>query len=539
MATDFTTGSVSIVAGNNITFSTGANVFTISGPNTHAQQTAISAIANSETTYTSGTISLVDLANITIRSTTGQKFEFSVAAAGGAQTAISGLANSETTYTSGTVTLEGTNNITVFSTTGQRFRISGANTHAQQTGISAISNSNTTYTSGTVGLSELANITIRSTTGNQFQFSVAASHAQQTGISALSNSNTTYTSGTVGLSELGAITIRSTTGNQFQFSVNSQTTQTQGVLSAGLSTGGNTQGNTTVNTGSRLVFVGTNNITLSQATAAGATTISISGQAPAGGAFSGGISNLGNTAGSTGITGSQNVFVGSDNITLSGSTGANGATVSIIGPSPGGGGGTLSGYAPYEDLEKVGGQVGQGTLQFDPQRVGQPFQFDRLQVPIINTNSSNSSGSHTVSMWFGFYTRNASTLSLQASTSTTLALTHSGTAGSYSLYSGQRLFTIPMTSTFTTGQYWFGVVSRTTSGGANGSYSQLIHSNIASNFLGHFSSAHNTTMQFRLGQGVYSATTSGIPGSVAFSQIRGSDSLARRAPAFAFGSGTV
>ena len=47
-------------------------------------------------------------------------------------------------------------------------------------------------------------------------------------------------------------------------------------LSVGVSTGGNTSGDTTVDTGSRMVLVGGNNITLSQATAAGASTITIS-----------------------------------------------------------------------------------------------------------------------------------------------------------------------------------------------------------------------------------------------------------------------
>lgn len=48
-----------------------------------------------------------------------------------------------------------------------------------------------------------------------------------------------------------------------------------------------------------------------------------------GGNFSAGVSNLGNTGGDTGITGSRLVFVGSGEITLSQATDANGATVSI------------------------------------------------------------------------------------------------------------------------------------------------------------------------------------------------------------------
>jgi hypothetical protein len=46
-------------------------------------------------------------------------------------------------------------------------------------------------------------------------------------------------------------------------------------------------------------------------------------------AFSGGLSNIGNTAGNTGITGTQLVLAGGNNITLSQVTGANGATVTV------------------------------------------------------------------------------------------------------------------------------------------------------------------------------------------------------------------
>jgi len=262
-----------------------------------------------------------------------------------------------------------------------------------------------------------------------------------------------------------------------------------------------------------------------------------------------------NTAGNTTASGSTIGYSGI-NLTLSGTNGSvvnisapatsslsatglvsistNGSTISIGVPAAV----TLSGFNPYENIEKLAGQYGQATLLFDPVRVPN-VQYDRVIIPVINTNSSNSSGSHTLSFWVGLYSRNDSTLSLVQSASSSTALTHSGTAGSYSLYSGNRLFTIGMTSTLTEGDYWLGFVSRTTSGGTNGSYSNLVASNIASNFLGFFGSSNNTTYQLTLGQGVYTASTSGIPSSVAFSQIRGSDSQARRAAFIMFGYSTV
>jgi hypothetical protein len=285
----------------------------------------------------------------------------------------------------------------------------------------------------------------------------------------------------------------------------------------------------------------------------------ISVPAGGGGGFTGGMSTQGNTAGTTGLVSNQLIFVGSGPISLSQSVNGASATLSINAPATSSLSATgqvsisvngstisigvpneqsLSGFNPYPDIEKIAGQYGQGTLQFDPV-LAPNFVMDRVLIPVINTNSSNSSGSHTLSFWVGLYSRNGSTLSLAHSASATTALTHSGTAGSYSLYSGQRLFTIGLSATVTAGDYWLGFVSRTTSAGTNGSYSHLIASNIASNFLGFFGSSHNTTQQLTIGQGLYTATTSGMPSSVGFSQIRGSDSAARRAAFILFAYSTI
>ena len=199
---------------------------------------------------------------------------------------------------------------------------------------------------------------------------------------------------------------------------------------------------------------------------------------------------------------------------------------------------TRNGYNPYADIPLVAGQLGQATLQFEPELLPS-IHLDRLILPITNSNASNSSGSHTLSFWCGLYTRNASSISLLHSTSATTALTHSGTVGSYSLFSGVRLLTIPWTTTISDGEYWIGALSRTTTGGANGTYGNLLASNVNSNFVGIFGASHNTTMQLTLGQGVYSTTTAGLPASVAFTQIRGSDSGALRAAVVMFASGTV
>lgn len=104
-------------------------------------------------------------------------------------------------------------------------------------------------------------------------------------------------------------------------------------LSPAFSAGQTNLGNSAGQTGTvsnELIFVGGANITLSQATNAfGNATISIIGGAGGGAAFSAGVSNIGNTLGNTGVTGTQLVLAGDNNITLSQFTSPSGATISI------------------------------------------------------------------------------------------------------------------------------------------------------------------------------------------------------------------
>jgi hypothetical protein len=291
---------------------------------------------------------------------------------------------------------------------------------------------------------------------------------------------------------------------------------------------GNTAGTTgsTITTQGPLYFSGGNNVTLS----GNSNTIVIS--AAAGGA--GGTTNQTgpNIAASNGtITSGTVLFSNANGVTfgLNGST----MTASIIQNS------TNDGWAPYADLEVVAGQQGNGTLYFEPEHSPYYFQ-DRVGIPIAYSNASGSNGTLTLSYWVGFYTQNVSTLSLSASTSISTAFTFQGTTGTHwSLHSGFRLLTIPWSLTVAEQEIYIAQVSRTSTGGNNASISQMLVSNINSNFVGFFGASHNTTQQFTQGQGVYSVSTSGLPSSVAFSQIRGSDSLALRAPALRFINGTV
>jgi hypothetical protein len=102
--------------------------------------------------------------------------------------------------------------------------------------------------------------------------------------------------------------------------------------------------------------------------------LSLSVAAPGAANYSIGVSTLGNTAGSTGITGTRIVFAGINNISLSQSTDANGATISINQTGGGGGG------AMYANLS--GNTSGNTTAS------GNTLNFSGINVTLSGTNNS-------------------------------------------------------------------------------------------------------------------------------------------------------
>ena len=302
----------------------------------------------------------------------------------------------------------------------------------------------------------------------------------------------------------------------------------------------NVSAGTTSNNLSNLVFSNTNGVTFGL----DGSTITASA-AGGGGAMYANLS--GNTAGNTTASGST-LNLSGINITLSGTNnsqiaisapatsslvGVNGISIATAGStiSISNAQFTLSGYNHYNDVIQVLGQVGQGSLNFDPINLANPVQMDRIGQLLYN---SNTTGSHTLSMYVGLYTRSISSLSLFQSVSTSLVVN-----SVWASYSGIKLMTIPFTTTLPANDYWLGVVSSTASAGTNGTYSQVVQSNWNSTFAGIWGTAANATNQVTLGQGHYSAVTNGLPGSVAFSQITGTISNALRPPIVLFISGTV
>ena len=260
-----------------------------------------------------------------------------------------------------------------------------------------------------------------------------------------------------------------------------------------------------------------------------------------------------NTAGNTTASGST-IGLSGVNMTLSGTNGSqivmsvpatsslvavdpislstNGSTVSLIFNAK-----TYPYWNPQDGCVQVAGQQGNASMHIQPARAPN-VTFDRVAFPVVLSNSSNSSGTVTISFQMGIYTRNGSTLSLLMSTSNTQAFTFSGTVNN-STYAGMRLLTMPWSTSLAEGQYYVGIHSRTTTGGGNATFSQYLASQVNSVFSGIMGAASNASIQYTRGLGHYSATFStAVPSSVGLSQIQGSQSVALRQPVFYMVNGT-
>lgn len=428
-----------------------------------------------------------------------------IGAAGGAGASfgVSNVGNTSgnTGLTGSNLVLSGGNGVTLSQSThanGATVGVSVATSYAA---------SNHSHGNPTLNLTNLTGTTASASNGLTLSLSAAA---PQTGISGMIVSDATYTSGTVSFSNQNGVTIGSSVNGASQYVRLSVATSYRASNDAiGLNTA---QSNVTWT-------VNSSGLSLDARGYAGTAT-----------ALTGAIAATVNSAGVSVSVPATSSLVGVGGISLS----TNGSTISVSFTKAT----DTQGYFPGADLELVTGVVGQGSLLFDPNAFPL-MQFDRVMFPVHHTNATNSSGSFTLSAWLGLYTRNASTLSLLTSASVSTNVTGSGTQGSYSLYSNVRHIAFPLTATLTEGKYWMGFVSRTTSGGADCSVSNVVLSQNATAFNGIFGSSDNATRQFTLGQGYYTATTSGMPGSVAFSAINGTNTNAGRMQALLFASGTI
>jgi len=446
------TGTATLVGGNNITLSQNGNAITISGGAAGGGSHTLGMSNLGNTSGISGIIS-------------GSALQF--AFAGGNNVTLSQSINAS----SGTIT------ISAASQTVQTQNLHNVSLGGNTAGVMA------QVSSGTLSLVGGNNITL-SQNGNAVTISGGAGGG---GGVALANSQTVYSSGTANLMVAGgAMTIASTTGQSFNFSV----PQTSSMTATGA------------------VSISTNG-----------STISIG--APA---FSAGISNIGNTLGTSGTASNQVVFAGGSNVTLSQATGAGGNTITISA----GGGAALSRFEYIEGFFTSLSNISQGSLSLNHMYV--PFNVTGTAAKIggslsAATNTGATTASVNMSLWMGIYSLNGSTLSLASSGSANNGFQWSQSASSTANTSvnSMRQMTVPMNVNMTPGEYWVAAVISSATTYTSVGYTIFGNNQIASAAtgavltpIGSNTTANRDAMLF---QGVYTAATSAGPVSIVGSQI--------------------
>lgn len=401
---------------------------------------------------------------------------------------------------------------------------------------------------------------------------VNASGTASTFVGSLMFSGTNLTLVTGGNSSAGSL----------GFSVAAQTVESQ---SFGMSNLGNTAGTTGIASGGQVRFVlqGSNNITLSQSINGASGTISIIGGA--GGAFSGGVSTAGNTSGVTGTVGSQLVFVGSNNLTLSQSTNGASATITISGPT-GGGAGMGSTGNTFGTSGTVGAELyfyGSGAISLSQSTnggsgsltiIGQPAQskfawfpngahtssqqtntaasfqyiqvpfpisFTRIDIPIyvsLASSATTNTGNIEISSGLVIYSiSNNSTLNPITGSFGTTTYTWASNTANFNSLTGGRNASFAIASSLSEGIYYIGFQMSTTNNSSIGlSTTQLANS--ISLLLGSIQSASNimdfgttagATENMIVGRGVAGSTITGTNATQNLANINNLGASAQRA----------
>lgn len=308
-------GTLQLAGGNNVTLSQVGNAITISAGTANPANLSVSAGLSTGTfggiTFSNGSgVSWgLNLGTITasVATQTVQTQNVVDVSLGG------NTAGALALISSGTLFLAGGNNVTL-SQAGQSITIS-ANTVAAAT--LSVSAGTSSAALGGVTFSNSNNVTFGLNNGTITASASQSTQTQATGAIA----GTGYTSTSTGGSVLVGTLNSSGLSLGIPAWLTTQSVQTQNLVDVSLS--GNTSGTLALLSSGTLILAGGNNITLSQH----GQSVTILANTAA--AFSGGVSNIGNSAGNTGITGSQLVLAGGNGITLSQVTGANGATVTV------------------------------------------------------------------------------------------------------------------------------------------------------------------------------------------------------------------
>lgn len=566
------TGTLMLAGGNNVTLSQNANSITIAGPTL--------SNSNGVTFGTNGTVVTASHNGLTSQS-------------------AQALSASNGSFAFQTAAFSNANGITFGTSAGSIMTASvdtsyAASNHSHGNPTLSLTNISGTTASASNGLTLSLSAAAQSAqTQSNIQGIIASGSTNYTGNISFANSNgvtfglsnNTMTASVAGAAQsvqtIGGYVSGNTTGQSSSSTMDarSMSLSAQGGISAGYSAGMLQVSAPVVsslsNTG--IVSISRNG-----------STISIG--APA---FSAGMSTLGNTAGTAGTVSNQLVFVGGNNITLSQSTDAGGNTLSIIGGAGGGGGGGAALYDGANSITSgtarvsangaltasVNGQTinfsvpatsslsgaggvavstnGSTIIVSNSHTMNYYQNMDRgasstLAVPFAsmmlqrlnqenglfagnitantvllnmtaNMTATSLSSSHTVSVSIGIYSDNASNLTLINSASTSWAL--GAATGNTSNYNGPRWLSFVSSQWSSApnfaqgGEYVFGIRFSTSNYAPPLSYfgQNYMLSNQRSGFIG-TSMATATT----LGQGNYwngVINTTALPSSIAASQV--------------------
>jgi hypothetical protein len=400
---------------------TGGSVVVSAATQTVQTQSNVQGIIVSNTTYRTGDVSFSNLngisfgsnganvvtASYTVPTVTNSSWTVSDAATSGtvarlAFTNLNGVTLSLSTGAAGSHTIVGSHNA-LTSQSNQAFSAAGGSSAFQTLSFADTNSVSFTNTNGSIGVASV-----------KLQMFAVSNTTQNTSGTA---NHTALSFGGAGIASVGV------TGGSVVISVPSGGGAGDGGVFAGVSTDGNTAGSTgTISTGN-FVLVGSNNITLSQSTAAAGSNATVTILGPT--LFSGGVSNLGNTGGSTGLVSNQLVFVGSNGITLSQSTGGvSSGTLTIMGWNH------ISSYENIPPIVSTVVAVGGQSISFAaafllPNALSASF----LRLPVLNQQISTT---------IATLASNTATASMQRATSWNAVVYSLGTgASSKSLMSVQ------------------------------------------------------------------------------------------------------
>jgi filamentous hemagglutinin len=396
----------------------------------------------------------------------------------------------------------------------------------------------------------------------------------------------TVSSGTVVFAASGNVTASQSTAagqSTIWFSVPNQSAVPGHAL--GVSNTGTTLGNTGTNSSGTIVFAASGNITASQSTAAGQSTIwfSVPSQSVQPG-MGLGVSNTGTTLGNTGTASSGTiVFAASGQLTASQSTAAGQSTIWFSAPVAAGTGTSVTGLAsitlstngiqfngsslagvntgtqsttgnaalsanssgitltmpyrtrfiyPTEQNLSVVSAPGNASISFQYLDVFAPVTATRLDALVsmsFGSAATAATGAVAFSQYAVIYTRNAGTLSsLSSGTTQTTYSYASNSAGQTQLtQAAMRAISVPVNINMAPGEYivGFNLISATSSIGTATTNYGLTMSMMGGNDLqtvanyAEMGSQTNATIGLYSGMGVYGAASTGLAASYAISSI--------------------